>query len=83
MSKFVDEIIEDLKNNPETFSGYAGSGIKKGNIVVFGVGRGALLSLIQVRINIHQMPTTYWDNFRLKRAINRWYQTVSLKTLLR
>lgn len=81
MSKFVDEIIEDLKNNPETFSEYEGFGVEKGNIKVFGIGCGALLSLVQLQINSNQIPTTYWDNFRLERAINRWYQTVSLKTL--
>lgn len=81
MSKFVDEIIKDLKENPHTFKDYHGIGVQKGNIIVYNYGNTPLLSVISVSINKKDIPTSYMDNWRLEVAVKNWYRTVSLSVL--
>ncbi len=82
MSRFVDEIIKDLKENPLTFKDFEGRGVMKNNVIVCGYGNSKFLSLISVWINGKDIPTTYIDNWRLEVAIKNWYKTVPLWVLL-
>ena len=82
MSKYVDELLQDIASNPETFKDYFGNGIEKGDIRISGFGNTRLLSVINVRINNKTIPTSYIDKWRLETAIKKWYRTVSLKVLL-
>ena len=77
MSKYVDEIIEDLKNNPESFSDI-GFGLKKEGIRLTDFGNGAILSIVNVEIDGREIPTTNIDCYRLEKAIKNWYKTISL-----
>lgn len=81
MSKFVKEIIEDLKYNPETFKDYKGQGVEKGNIIIKDYGNTRVLSVVDFIINGQDMPTTYIDRWKLEVAIQNWYASVSLKVL--
>lgn len=82
MSKYIDEIINDLKKNPETYRDNAGQGVRKGDVEVIGYGNSAVLSTISVMLNGHRVPSSYRDNFRLEVAIKRWYRTSPLTALL-
>jgi len=81
MSTYVNEILKDLKDNPDTFKDYKGIGIEKGNIIVRGYGNTRSFSLIDVLINGKNIPTSYIDLWRLEGAIKNWYRTVSLEVL--
>ncbi len=82
MSKFVNEIINDLKSNPTMWKDYCGCGCIKNNIRIDGYGNTRALSTTSVYINNKRMPTTYVDNWKLEVAINNWYRTISLQILL-
>lgn len=82
MSKYVDEILKDLNDNPTSFKDYYGQGVEKGNIIISKYGNTMLLSVIDVRINGKSIPTSYIDLWRLEVSIKKWYRTVSLKVLM-
>ncbi len=81
MSKYIDEIIADIKQNPQNWMDYKANGVQKGNIIVNLYGNSKLLSVINVRINNKEMPTKYIDRWRLEAVIKWWYESVSLKTI--
>jgi len=81
MSKFVNEIIKDLKENPQTFKDYQGFGVQKDNVIVYNYGNTRFLSIISVSVNGKHIPTSYIDNWRLEVAIKNWYKTVPLSVL--
>lgn len=81
MSKFIDEIIADIKTNPDLWQDNEGWGVKKDNIEIWGYGNTCVLSIVSVRINGKDMPTDYVGRFKLERTISNWYKTVSLKTI--
>jgi len=83
MSKFVDEILTDLRRNPNTFLDYKGEGVIKDNIIICNYGAGKWLSSIIVVVNDKIIPTTYMDNYRLEVAIKNWYKTVPLVVLFK
>lgn len=82
MSKYVDEILKDLKDNPETFKDYEGQGVEKGNIIICLYGNTRVVSIIDVYINGKNMPTSYIDLWRLETAIKYWYRNISLSILI-
>ena len=82
MSKFVNEILEDIKNEPTTWKDYRGWGVEKGNIQIYGYGNTKLLSICSVKINDKEMPVTYMDRWRMEKVVGEWYKNMELKTLL-
>lgn len=83
MSKFVEELIEDIKSNPKTWIDYYGVGIKKDNIVIYGYGNTRMLSVTTVEINGYSVPTTYFDNWKLEVTIGKWYKKIGLNNLIK
>lgn len=81
MSKFVDEIISDLKRNPETYIDNYGQGVKKGDVEISEYGNSAPLSIVSIRINDKRIPTTYIDNWKLEVAIKNWYKNATIEML--
>ena len=81
MSRFIEEILKDLKDNPETFMDYHGNGVQKGNIKIYQYGNSRMLSRLRVYINGKDIPTSYIDRWRLEAAITKWYRSVSLDVL--
>lgn len=81
MSKYVNEIIKDLKENPESFYDYKGRGLTKGNLKITGYGNTSLLSVIWLYINGKDMPITYIDKWKLESAIRNWYRSSSFSIL--
>lgn len=82
MSKYIDDIIEDLNKKPETYKDYYGNGVEKDNIRITGYDSMLLTSIIRVSINNNTMPISLRDSWRLKRAIRKWYRTMPLKLFL-
>lgn len=78
MSKFIDQIMQDLKQHPLHYKDNKGHGVTKDEVTISQYGNTALLSVIKVEINGQTIPTTYWDCFHLERAVGRWYRSVSL-----
>ncbi|WP_064967865.1 hypothetical protein [Tenacibaculum ovolyticum] len=81
MSKYIDEIIADILSNPKSYKDYKSCGITKGNIIIKGFGNPKILSVIDVNINGKDMPTTYFDRYKLEYAISIWYENIDLETL--
>lgn len=80
MSKFVDEILKDIKENKNSWVKCSyGTGIKKDTIVVDNYGNSALLSIVHVLINNQDMPLTYMDRYRLEKAVGWWYRNIDLE----
>ena len=82
MSKYVNELIEDIKTNPTSWRDFKGCGIQKDNIIIYNYGNSKYLSVICVSINSEDMPTSYIDLWRLEVTIKNWYRNISLNTLL-
>jgi hypothetical protein len=81
MSTFVNEIIKDLKENPQTFKDYNGYGVQKDNVIVYNYGNTRVLSIVRVSVNGKDIPTSYMDKWRLEVVIKNWYKTVPLSVL--
>jgi len=82
MSKIADELLTDIKSNPDSWRNYKGYGIQKDSIIICGYGNSALLSIIDIEINGNDIPALeYMDKYRLEKAITNWYRIVGLKTL--
>ena len=83
MSKFVDEILEDIKTNQNSWSknnrAEHGRGIKKDNIIIAFYGNSPLLSIIDVYIDNQRMPLTYMDRWDLEKAVGWWYRNIDLE----
>lgn len=80
MSKYVDDILQDIKENPLAWSKAMG-GVKKDNILITGMGNTALLSIVDIHIDGQYVPASYYDLFKIERAINKWYRSVPLTHL--
>jgi len=82
-SNFVDELIDDIKNKPETYRDNGGWGVKKDNVEIFGYGNMRLLSIITVKINEKLMPLSFLDRYHLEVAVGNWYKRIKLDILKR
>jgi hypothetical protein len=81
MSKFVDDIIKDIKQTPTKWDRYRGDGIRKGFLIISPIGGGPLFSVIQVEFEGVDMPLTYIDRWRLEVAVRKWFKKVDLEHL--
>jgi hypothetical protein len=83
MSKFVDEILKDIRENKNNWIKCDnGAGIKKDNIYICQHGNTALLSVVHILINEVDMPLTYMDKWRLEKAVGWWYKNIDLQRAL-
>ena len=80
MSKYIDDIIKDIKTNPETYSIYYSSGLEKDNIEITSFGT-RMVPAMDVCINGISLPTSYIDRWRLESVIKKWYKNMSLEQL--
>jgi len=57
MSRYINEIIQDIKTNPETWKRYGDSGLQKGDVIIHQCGNGhkffmgRITSVVEVTIN--------------------------------
>lgn len=80
--KYIEDIIDDLKQNPESYRDFEGQGVYKNEILISRHGNGRIFSIIRVYVNGVLMPTTYCSLWRLETAITHWYNNVSLRKLI-
>lgn len=81
MSKYIDELISDIKNNPTTWKRYKDDGIQKGPVKIRNLGGKPILSVIMVWINGQDTPMTYRDRWRTEVAVRNWFKIVDLNKL--
>ncbi len=83
MSLFVDQIVKDLKENPNTFTRYGRNGVQKENLIITGYGNTKMFSLIDVIIKTKNIPLTYCDRWKLEGAVKNWYKSIPLEHILK
>lgn len=83
MSKFVDEIIDNIKTQPDKWQVYNRyhNGIRCDSIKITGIGNGPLISIAHVYIDVIEMPLTFKDKYRLEKVVTWWFRNVSIKHL--
>ena len=82
MSKYVSELIKDIKDNPTSWVDYHGEGIQKGDVIIYNYGNTRFLSVISILIKEKDIPATYIDLWRLEVTIKNWYKIIGLKNLI-
>ena len=82
MSKYVSELIKDIKDNPTSWVDYHGEGIQKGDVIIYNYGNTRFLSVIRILIKEKDIPATYIDLWRLEVTIKNWYKIIGLKNLI-
>ena len=83
MKKFVQEIVDDIKANPDSWvpnsrHGSSVSGLKKGNIVITGYGNGSWVSVIHVLIKGIDVSLGWMDGYHLETAVKAFLAEMSL-----
>lgn len=89
MSKFVSEVINDIKKNPEHWVRHGNYAIKKDNVVVSGFGNGHILflgwitSVIQVQVNDKTSfgHLSWLDKIRMEECICWWFRNATIEML--
>lgn len=81
MSKYIDELIADIKGSPNTWKRYKSDGIQKGQVQIFNLGNPPMFSVITVCINGYDTRRTYTDAWRLEAAVRNWFKIISLEKL--
>ena len=88
MSKYIDEIIKDIRTNPELWRRYKGSGLQKGKITITQTGNGHKFffgwgtSIVSVFINGDTAYSTTWrDHYRLEQIVIWWNRNASLSMM--
>lgn len=89
MSKYIDEIVKDIRNNPESWTRFENSGLKKDDIIVAQCGNGHILflgwitSIVEVRINgKHNFGfMSYIDKIKLEEAFQWWMSKANIKMM--
>lgn len=83
MSKYINEIIEDIKTNPlkwqVIYNGMYADGIKSGDIEIKDMGNGSIFllwhtSVIKAAVKGAIIPTTYIDRFKLEETLKWWFR---------
>lgn len=88
-SKYVQEILEDIKNNPTNWKHkdrhsreIETSNLGGKKILITSIGNFALLSIIDVIINDNIVPaTTYTDRYKLEKAYYKWCENINIHSL--
>jgi len=86
MSRYINEIIKDIKTNPETWKRYGDNGLQKGDVIIHQCGNGNKLfmcwmtSVVEVTINGKDTwgKTTWRDRYRIEEAFLWWMRNASL-----
>jgi hypothetical protein len=86
MSKYVSEIIKDIRSNPNAWTRYGSRGLQKDNIKISNCGNGHKLlwgwstSIVSVEINNNDVPDhlTWRDKYRLEETFKWWIENASL-----
>ncbi len=89
MSKFIDEILEDIRKTPESWVRYGNDGLQKRDIVISQCGNGHKFfmawatSIVEVTINGKKSYsiTTWGDKYRIEEAFLWWMRNATVNML--
>jgi len=89
MSKYISEIIKDIRANPETWKRYEDNGLQKGVVIIKDCGNGHRLlmawmtSVAEVNINGKDTwgKTTWRDKYRVEETFLWWVKNASLEMM--
>lgn len=83
MSKFVDEIVKDIRENPRKWRRYGERGLMAGEVVIDGLGNTKALSICDVLINGRDsyVALTWFDKYRIESACLWWMRNASLELM--
>ena len=89
MSKYISEIIKDIKTNPKTWKRYKDNGLQKGNVIISSCGNGHRLlfawatSVADVTINGKETwaHTTWIDKYRIEETYIWWMKNATLEMM--
>ena len=90
MSKFVDEIVKDIRTNPKTWSRFLNSGLQKAETHISNCGNGskyfflwatsiASVTIDGIRINSSQLSSV--DKYKLEEAFIWWFKNADVEML--
>lgn len=82
MSKFVDDLIRQVKNSPDLFSAVDESTIKS-SLVYLHAWNAEWLPIVDLKIYGVDMRLTYWDKVRLYRLLAWWFKQARLNHLIK
>lgn len=86
MSQYINEIIKDIRTNPQSWKRYNNDGLQKGDIVIDNTGNGHKLyfgwlgSVVNVKIKGKDSwgLLTQRDKYRLEEAFLWWIRNSTL-----
>jgi len=88
MSKYVREIVKDIRENPDLWVRDRWNGIKKGDIRIYGCGNGSkwffgwATSIVSLSICGKECyALTIGDRYALEEAVKWWMRNASLKMI--
>lgn len=81
MSKYVDEIVKDIKDFSETWKAGRNNGLEKDDIIIFNCGNPRFISSILVKIKDIYVPLSYIDRWKLEIVVKWWYANIPLKII--
>lgn len=82
-SKFVKEILADIKNNPNNWCQNDRIGISKEDIHLVGCYNGWLLSCCDLIIKGTIFNLTYMDRLELEKSYYKWLRKADLQIVLK
>lgn len=80
MSKFANQILQDIKTNPNNWYKIP-HGISNGSIKIDCIGNTKLLSILDISVNGKDIPTTWLDRYRIEGVFYWWCENVDLNHL--
>ncbi len=89
MSKYITEIVADIKANPKSWKRYKEDGLQKDEIIIGLCGNGHKLfflwatSLVVVITNGNKsFGLTFYDKYQIEEAFLWWNRNATLKMML-
>lgn len=85
MSKYIDEIVNSIRRNPNDWVRYGALGLKKGETTLEDTGNGSIwfffwiTSISNIKINGEDLPLTLsWiDHIKLEMAFKWWHRNMN------
>lgn len=89
MSKYVDQIVRDIRENPTNWVRYGSRGLQNGSTVIHNCGNGSKFlflwatSVIQVFIRRENtdFALSFWDKYKLEEAVQWWMKNATLEMM--
>jgi hypothetical protein len=78
ISKYVEEVIFNLAESPESWGSLSGSSITCGGMIISSYGNGRLLSIINLNIKNKPMPLSYCESWIIEVAVGMWFKSSSI-----